>query len=82
MAVDLTGTFNVKGTRPGGAWPPPWLRPARHLGRERRTCGAAGRGAVGAAGFQFFRIPGFHPPRPAPAAGRRPGHGQLQQLET
>ena len=27
----------------GGAWSPPWLRPARHLGRERRPCGAAGR---------------------------------------
>ena len=26
----------------GGAWPPPWLRLARHLGRERRPAGCGG----------------------------------------
>jgi len=33
----------------GAAWPPPCLRSARHLGRDRLPGKAAGRGAVGAA---------------------------------
>ena len=37
------------------------------------------RGRGRAAGFQFFRIPGFHPPRPRTCRRRRPGRGQLQR---
>ena len=44
MAVDLTGTFNVKGTRPGGPGGP--HGPARHdTSDESDARGVSGRGA-------------------------------------
>ena len=78
----LSRSARLRGTRGRGMATPMGPAPRVTGDESGDSCCATGRGAVGAAGFQFFRIPGFHPPRPAPAAGRRPGHGQLQQLET
>ena len=55
-----------RGARRAGEWHPGNLESWEPAGLRR------------AAGFQIFRIPGFHPPRPRTCRRRRPGRGHLQ----